>query len=117
MTKQEFFSNDNEYPTNTEIKIRYFTYNRNEYIDILGKFLTKRILRHDNYAGFFAIEFIEICNIHGNFKEKNIPNLQYHKINDKLYCDIKYQNIIFIKPTSIRAYKINKINEKIKNRA
>lgn len=112
-----------------EVKVRYFTYNKNDYIDIIGKVSswstgkltinsTKQKHNHslyfsnDNGVYILSMEYLGIHEIHDKFTGKNIPNLVTWKRNDVLYCNMKSSQMISIKQTSIRALKIHQIKNK-----
>ena len=124
MTIQEFYDTINSLELDQEIKVRYYTYNRKEYIDIIG-ILRDKYDRGDRnmYKGHWKfalkndmplliLELIQVVKFHDNYKEKNYPKLQTFFQDGKNYGSINSSNIIFIKPASIRAYKIHQLKNK-----
>ena len=115
MTNLKFFETIKNIEISDEIKIRYYTYNKNDYIDIIGIFSDVYGDSRKIYGGglFLVIEYIGTYKYHNNFKEKNIPKLRLFNANNKQYCYISSQQVLFVEPASIRAYKINKIRNRI----
>ena len=124
MTKQEFYDTIDTLEVDQEVKVRYYTYNRKEYIDIIG-ILRDKYDRSDRimYKGHWKfalkndmplliLELIQVIKFHDNYKEKNYPKLQTFFQDNKTYGSIYSSNIVFIKPASIRAHKI----QQLKNR-
>jgi hypothetical protein len=124
MTKQEFYDTIDTLELDQEVKVRYYTYNRKDYIDIIG-ILRDKYDRSDysmykghwkfalkNDMPLLIVEFIQIVKFHDNYKEKNYPKLQTFFQDGKNYGSIKSSNIISIKPSSIRAHKIQQLRNK-----
>jgi hypothetical protein len=119
MTNQEISNLPLElFNKDSELKIRYFTYSKKDYIDIICRIsndngLTK-LYNRGNY--FFTAEYIGTYKYHDNFNTKNIPNLRTFRCDDLMYCHIFSDQIISIVPTSIRAFKIHQIREGYKTK-
>ncbi len=119
MTNQEISKLPLELFNNgAELKIRYFTYSKKDYIDIICKIsnnngLTK-LYNRGNY--FFTAEYIGTYKHHDNYTVKNIPNIRTYKCDDSTFCHIFSDQIIFIIPTSVRAFKIHQIKEGYKTK-
>lgn len=107
MKKVEFENIKDSLIIGNEYLIRYFTYNKNDYIDIIVKYLS-------NTGGFFPGVFIRISEInmlryHDNYTGKNEP--QIDSIRDG-YTYLKVSNILFMRPGSFRAEKIKQIKKR-----
>ena len=104
MKNVEFKESIKNLKYNDQVKIRYFTYNKNKYIDIIG-WVTNNIHTSDPNNYFLTIKFGKILNDTNTLKIS-----LFHVRSDQ---------IIFIKPFSYRSYKIKKIkknmNSKIKS--
>jgi hypothetical protein len=62
---------------------------------------------------YVSIEYMGTYKIHDKFTGKNYPQLHLFKsLGDVLYCNMRSDQITFIKPSSIRAYKIHQIRNK-----
>ena len=114
MTNQEFEEIRDKIVNDTEVLIRYYTYNKNDYIDIIGKVaLLYGIGKCDEGSYYFTIEYLGTYRTHKNFVEKNIPSLRLYQNRGKLYCNL-YSNMVgFINFTSLRAIKIQQLRNKI----
>lgn len=112
MKSDEFLELRGDFKEGDEVKIRYYTYNRKDYIDVFGKIFTM-------YGGFskenlhLSIEYLGTYKIHDRFTGKNFPMLRLSGgLNNEVFCHIKPCEIIFIKPASLRAYKIHQLRTK-----
>ena len=106
------------YPTlkvGTEVKIRYYTYNKNDYIDIFGKISDLYGVGmefHNGGSHFFTIEFLGVYKVHEQFTGRNFPLLPTYQFGNASFCNLYSDRITFIKPASIRAYKIHQLRIK-----
>jgi len=117
MKKREFEELIPELKDGLEIVVRYFTYNKNHYVDILGTIHNIYGVSTDflNNRYYFTIIFDDIIGYAGDFNEKTYPDLKTYPYNDKEYCNLYSDKIIFIKKSALRSYKIKQIKEKITN--
>ena len=119
MTKDEFIELRNKFKEGDEVKIRYYTYNKKDYIDVIGKVFS---LYGYGYFGSgnpfmgnsqcLTMEYLGTCKYHDNFTGKNFPLLNIFYVANKMYCHVYSHQIISIKPASIRAYKIQRLKTK-----
>ena len=115
MKRKEFEEIKDELVDGLDVVIRYFTYNKNHYIDILGTI--------NNIYGFsvdmtarrysFSILFYDIINYAGDFNENTYPNLDIFSFQDKDYYNLYSDKIIWIRKSCLRSYKLKKLKENI----
>jgi hypothetical protein len=116
MTKDEFIEQRDKFKEGDEVKIRYYTYNKNDYIDVFGRVFSmygrfgKSIIGGTHYL---SIEYLGTYKIHEGFVNKNLPQLNlFRGINGAQFCNIRSDQITFIKSASLRAYKIHQLRNK-----
>jgi len=114
MKKIDFENIKDELTFGKEVLIRYFTYSKKEYVDIIGKVFSNNSFTLNGYNNYFiTIQYIDILKYHNNFNGINIPNIPMFNLSSGNYFNASSNNMIFIKPFSIRSYKINKIKKSI----
>jgi hypothetical protein len=84
------------------LKIRYFTFDKNQYIDIVGEF--NGIVEYNHRYGITFSEFF-IEKFHPGFTGKNCPEIK---------GIFFYDNISIIVENYDRVIKLNRIKNKIK---
>ena len=114
MTNLEFDELRDKIKEGQEVKIRYQTYNKNDYIDVFGKIISlygrfsKAMVGCGTY--YVSIEYLGTYKIHDRFTGKNHPQLRlFSGTDDESFCNMRSSQITFIKPVSIRAYKIHQL--------
>jgi len=120
MKNDEFEELRNKFKVGQEVKIRYYTYNKNDYIDIIGKIVCiysrvpmNILINGNHYVSYVSIQYIGTYKVHDNFTGKNLPQLQlFNLTNDMMCCYIMPHQIASIKPTSLRAYKIHQLRNR-----
>lgn len=112
MKNDEFLELRAKFKEEDEVKIRYYTYNRKDYIDVFGKIFSM-------YGGYgkdnlyLSILYLGTCKIHDKFTGKNFPLLRLFDLGqNEIFCHMKSSEIIFIKSASLRAYKIHQLRTK-----
>ncbi len=113
MTKEEFFDLAEKFPMDSEVKIRYYTYNKNHYMDIIGKIFSFSEARDG--SGCLTFTYIGVLKYHDKNNGTNIPKLGiqlFSKHSIAPCSQILSSQISFIKPASLRAYKIHQIRNK-----
>jgi hypothetical protein len=114
MKNQEFEEIRDKIVNDTEVLIRYYTYNKNDYIDIIGKVaLLYGIGKCDKGSYYFTIEYLGTYKTHKNFVEKNIPSLRTYLNRGKVYCNLYSNMIESIKFIPLRSIKIQQLRNKI----
>lgn len=125
MRKQEFYDTINSLEIDQEVKVRYYTYNRKEYIDVIGilRDVYDRMDRHPikghpkyiykNDVPTLVLELIEIVKVHDNYKDNNFPKMRGFIQDGKNYGYFGSSNIVFINQISLRAYKIHQLRNKL----
>jgi len=116
MKKREFENIMDELVDGLEIVIRYFTYNKNEYVDILGTVDNIYGIGLDPYFEhryYFTIMVNDILNYADGFDENTYPDLKTFKNQDKEFLNVYSDHAIFIKKANLRAYKLNKLKNKM----
>ena len=113
MTNQEFLEIRSNFRTGDEVMIRYYTYNKNDYIDVIGK--VWNMFGHSRYDGTYCFSFTYIgtYKYHDNFNGKNFPKLNSISFGpNAIYCEMRSNEVIFIKSASIRAFKIHQLKNR-----
>lgn len=76
-----------------EIVIRYFTYNIDNYMDIVGKLIT---IQENNWANDYYIKLKYIDNIIPYNSSAIRSNIPLYQNNGELYCMLLTSKMIFI---------------------
>ena len=116
MKKKEFEEIKNELVDGLDVVVRYFTYNKNHYVDILGTIShIYGFIRESIYGNYytFTIKYDSIINYAGDFNENTYPNLETFFLKDDEYLHIHSNEVLFIRKACLRSYKLNKIKENI----
>jgi hypothetical protein len=125
MKNDKFLESMKDLKMDQEVLVRYFSYDIKEYIDILGRLsilmnLPIRLLQmgegmyyKNHFKGdyTFTLEYIETYGTHAGFTGDNVPKLGIFTNNGKTYCNVCSSNVVFVKPISLRAYKIQKLKK------
>ena len=116
MTNLEFEEIRNKFREGEEVKVRYYTYNKQDYIDVIGKIynmygIGKSILSDTHHL---TILYLGIHKVHDRFTGKNHPKLRLFSMGteNEWFCHMQSCEIISITPISVRAYKIHKLKQK-----
>jgi len=113
MKKEEFLKIKDKFTKGQKVVIRYFTYNKNHYVDIIGEFDTITKTYFQDYD--ILIKNYEKIKYYTKSPGKMIPNLKAHILKDEIYINIKQGQIHFIMDAHqyMRAIKSKQLKKRI----
>lgn len=99
------------------VKVRYFTYHKTHWVDIIGEIHNIYGVTKDwdssNY--YFTIKFMGVVDEHFCFDKQKQLSLIVFPINGIDYMNIQSSKILFVKDGSMRGEKIKLLKERMEH--
>jgi len=117
MKLKEFENIKDELVDGRVVKVRYFTYHKTHWVDIIGVIHNIYGVSKDwdNTSYYFTIRFEGIVDEHFSFDKQKQPHLRLFPFQGVDYMNVHSSKILFVKDGSMRAEKLKLVKERIEN--
>jgi len=116
MKKREFENIKNELVDGREVIVKYFTYHKNVYANIVGiisnLYGINKVGNNDIYCFTIKLKYVDDPY---NLFEYSGRDIKFFTFQDKIHCHLYSNRIISIKTGSMISFKLKKLKEKLTN--
>jgi hypothetical protein len=117
MKKIEFEQIKDQLVDGLDVVVRFFTFNKSHYIDVLGKITDLYPIQYDTTYKYyrFTIIYEDTLGFSSGFDEKTYPKIKtfFNDNRNTEYLHIYSNSLIFVEIACLRSYKLNKIKNSI----